>query len=33
MFINGERRTTDNKLKVHNPATGEEVFEIDSGHR
>lgn len=31
MFINGEWRKTEDKLKIYNPATGEEVFEMDHG--
>lgn len=32
MFINGDWRTTAEKLKVFNPATGEKVYEIDKGN-
>src|SRR5690625_2895057 len=31
MFINGEWITTNNQLSVYSPATGEKVFEINSG--
>lgn len=31
MYINGEWRTTEDKLAILNPATGEKVFEIDNG--
>lgn len=31
MFINGGWRSTEDKIKIYNPATGEEVFEINNG--
>lgn len=31
LYINGEWRSTDDKLAIHNPATGKKVYEIDNG--
>lgn len=31
MYINGEWRVTDDKIKIYNPATGKEVFEVSNG--
>lgn len=33
MFINGEWKTTDQKIDVINPATGEKVYEVYNGER
>lgn len=32
LFINGEWLVTQNKINIHNPATGEKVFEVTQGN-